>query len=241
MTRIDGAAPSDHEALKKEIKEELKEEAFRRKLVGCGACAVVLLIVIGVPVLLGASALAKTGFVNVPLFSKALYEPSQPLRTVTPLTGTSSEDVMRIAGLRIRYNETTAIASFTLTETELTTLAQNGVRDAPPGSLPIAIRTAQVAVDPDLVEVFLISPRKERDATVRLRFTPDVREGDVVFDVREIVIGSYRVPLSVGNLLFDAFVEPTLRKVFEGAGPYERPVDIEAEDAKLRVDFRPML
>src|ERR1700675_2015092 len=97
MTRIENVASlQDKEALKKEIRHEIRGEERRKKLASCGGCLLLVLLIVGTPVLLVAMFLAKTGFVEVPLLTRALYRPSTPLHVVMPFAGETADQVLMV-------------------------------------------------------------------------------------------------------------------------------------------------
>lgn len=205
MTRIDPFSPEQREAIKTEIKQEMRQEERRKRLrrLAVGIAAAVLAV--GIPALCVAAVLAKTGFVDVPVMSAWLYKSSAPSRTVLPLFGSKPTDIYRVVGTKIKVDPNTSLASIPLTEAELTTLAQQGVATSPPGSLPFKVKSVQVAIEPDFVEIFVVSPQKGRDATVLARLVPKVKDGKLSAEVVTIAIGSLVVPKGVGNALFAAF------------------------------------
>lgn len=204
MTRID-ISPQERDALKKEIKQEIRHEDLRKKMIGCGSCALIVLVLLGVPATYVAAQFAKTGFYDVPVLAKMLYKPTTPTRVVQPLYGSKPEDVLKIVGTKIKYDAKTNLATLPVTEAELTTVVQNAVANAPADTLPFPVRTIQVALDKDEIEIFATSPQKNRDATVRVRFRPFVKGGELKVAVTEIAIGSLQVPKKIGELLFSAF------------------------------------
>ncbi len=206
MARLDRPLTStNREELKKEIKNELRHEAFVNKMIGRGGCLLVMLLMLAVPVLYCASVVAKTGLARVPVLTPWLYAPATPSRKVLPLGGSTSASVMRVIATRSSYDPHFGTVTFTVKEAELTTLLQHAVWEAPDGQLPFKIREAQVAVDPNEVEVFLVVPRGTSETTVLARMKPVVKEGSLIeFDVRQLRIGAQEIPKSAANFLASA-------------------------------------
>ncbi|MEY4744155.1 MAG: hypothetical protein RL272_100 [Candidatus Parcubacteria bacterium] len=205
MTRIDAFSPQERESIKQEIKQEIKRDERRSKMLGCGGCLFAVILAVGIPTAYVASRLAKTGFFDVPLMSRSLYRPTVPERTVLPLVGSKPDDIYRVLGTKVKYDPQTSLATIPVSEAELTTLVQHAVATAPANALPFPIRTIQVAVDPDVIEIYAVSPQKNRDASVRVRFRPYVKGGELRADVGEIAIGSLVLPKKVGDFLFATF------------------------------------
>jgi len=239
MTRIDPFSPEQREALKTEIKQEMRHEERRRRVVRLVSGLLIAFAIIAVPVLLVSWQLAKTGFYDVPVLAKRLYRPTEPSRTVLPLYGSKPDDIFRVVGTKIMYDPSTSLAKLPMTEAELTTIAQHGVAGAPPESLPFPIKTMQVAVDPEVVEIYVVSPQKNRDATVRVRFRPFVKDGSLKADVKEIAIGSLIVPKKVGEMLFSMFGAFVTESVAKSVGQVGRLNGIELDRGIVRFVFYP--
>lgn len=240
MSRIDAFSPQERESIKKEIKQEIRREERRRRLIGCGGLLLVVLLLIGVPALYVASLLAKTGFYDVPVLSKSLYKPSEPERTVVPLYGSKPDDIYRVLGTKVRYEPQTSQATFPVSESEITTIVQHSVAAAPPNTLPFPVRTVQVAIDPDKIEIYAISPQKNRDATVRIRFRPSVKGGELRADVQEIAIGSLVLPKKIGEMLFAAFGALVTDSVSTAVANVGRLVNIELDQGVVRFVIVPI-
>ncbi len=241
MTRIDAFSPQERESIKKEIKQEIRSEDRRRRLMGCGGLLLIVLLAVGIPAFYVASQLAKTGFYDVPLLSRSLYKPSVPERTVVPLVGSKPDDIYRVLGTKVQYEAQTSQATFPVTESELTTIVQHSVASAPPKSLPFPVRTVQVAIDPDKIEIYVISPQKNRDATVRIRVKPYVKGGELRADVIEIQIGSLILPQKIGDLLFSAFGALVTDSVSTAVSNVGRLVNIELDQGVVRFVIVPSI
>lgn len=236
-------APTDAAArneLKEEIKKELKHEAFHRRLFARGGCLLTLLLILGIPTVFAAGVVAKTGLVQIPVFSSALSAPVKPTRTVLPLGTSTSASVLRAITTRAKYEPHVGIVTFTAKEQELTTLLQHAVWEAPEGSLPLKIRTGQIAVLPNAIEVFLILPRKVGETTALLRFKPTVRtNGAIDFEIQDLRIGSQHVPSWLSGVLvsaLDTFVTEPIRRQIGAMGTL---TDIKEEEGSVRILLAP--
>ncbi|HTK05099.1 MAG TPA: hypothetical protein VL500_05935 [Candidatus Eisenbacteria bacterium] len=239
MTRIDPFSPEQREAIKTEIKQEMRHEERRKRTVRLVTGLLIAFVVIAVPVLFVSAQLAKTGFFDVPVLSAWLYKPTAPTRTVIPLYGSKPDDIYRVVGTKISYDPATSLAKLPMTEAEITTIAQHGVTAAPPESLPFPIKTMQVAIDPGSVEIYVVSPQKKRDATVRVRFRPQVKDGSLKASVQEIAVGSLIVPNKVGELLFSIFGAFVTDSVSKSIGQVGTLSGIELEQGIVRFVFYP--
>lgn len=242
MTRLEIPAqdqPINRDELKKVIRHELFFEIFRRKALGCLGWLLIAFLVLGVPTLLIASAFAKSGFADVPVLSRWLYEPSEPIRAVRPYAGTTTDDVLTSVGRRAKYDLHTGLVTVTVSETEFTTIVAESIATAPPDSLPFPISSVQVAIEPRTVELFAISPQEGRDATVRLRVSPTVASGKLGLEVRELRLGAQNIPKSLaqfGTSFLTGVVSRTISEQFAAAGEL---VDVETDIGELRLIMLP--
>jgi len=211
MTRIESGQNNEREALKKEIVDEIRGDARRRKAIGCGSCALVWVLAILIGGWFVGTTLTKTGFVRVPYVPASVYVPEEPVRVVSPLRGTKPEDVPTIVGSRAKFETSTGKLSIPMKEADITTVVSQAFVAGIEG-LPFAVERAQVAIESDHLELFLVSPQEGRKATVRVRFTPSVADGKVVLALRDIELGKVTLPAFVSNMAFNA-----VRTSFEGA------------------------
>lgn len=217
MTRIEAKPADDRESLKREIVGEIRHAEIRRKAIGCGACALVWLVVIlGVAWFVGSN-LAKTGFVRVPLFSATTPVTERPIRVVAPLAGTQPQDIPRIIGAGAKFDQNTSRLSVTIKEAELTTIVNHALTSGSV-NLPFQVKSAQSAIEPEFVELFIVSLQQGKDVTIRARFTPRVEAGQLTFDVNEVVVGSLALPQSVGSAMFGAINGPLNDAITTAAG-----------------------
>lgn len=218
MSRLDAVPGNEREELKEEIKSELRHEAFRRKMFGCGACAVMWLFVIGLPVFFLARTLSKTGFFDVPVLGTRYYKPSAPVREVLPLAGSTKDTILASLRAKIKFDPRLGTAKIPFTEAELTTLVRDTVAEAAANDgLAFAVEKAQVAIEPDLVEIFAVLPRDARDTTVRLRFTPLASKGKFEIEIREVVLGDYVVPQALAKTVVNTLAQGLVSAISEGA------------------------
>ncbi len=239
MTRIENAASfQDKEALKKEIRREIKVEERRKKLVGCGGCLLLALVVICVPLFLVAPFFAKTGFVEVPLLTRAVYRPSAPMRDVAPFSGETSDQVLAVLPHKITYDVAAAQLRLPISEQEFTTVMQR-VATMKPSQLPFAVSRMQMVIEPNQVEVFAVSPRHGRDVTVRIRLVPRVRDGQLVIESPQVLLGGEAVPHFLAQPFFDYFAKSMMDQLRGAMDSVGRLVDIKlSEGAMTFVFFR---
>jgi hypothetical protein len=200
MTKIDIGDQETRQTLKKEIIDEMQHDVRRRKVRNCLGCLFLVILAVTVPTAIVSVQLAKTGLVDIPLLTSRFYKPTEPSREVRPLVGSKSSDILLASASRAKPTLTLGFVTLSFTEAELTTLAKDGIA-ASGNNLPAPLKSIQVAVDQDAVEIFAVTPQHGRDVTVRARFLPWVDAGQMKITPKELVIGGLSVPPSLSGAL----------------------------------------
>jgi hypothetical protein len=241
MTRVEppaSARPVGRDDVRDIVRRELFLEIFRRKFFSCLGYLLMITVILGIPSFIVASFAAKTGFVEIPVLTAWLYEPAAPLRTVAS-SGTSAEVIMLNVASRSKYEPSSGLLNATIKENELTALAVASMRNANAADLPFEMSGVQIAVDPDLVEVFAVAPRGSREATVLIRFIPRVVGRSVELELKELRLGAAKVPHRLAQSLasvISRFVSDSISKEFGSVGAITA---VKAESGTLRVTLIP--
>ena len=232
MTKIESAAPAeDREALKKEILAEIKSDARRKKLLGCAGCLLFEFLLVAVPLVFAAVIIAKTGLVSVPLFTNWLYRPAEPVRTVVPISGMDSEQIMRAALLRADIDPALGKVEVKLLESEMTRLVRDGLAAAE-DSLPLPLRSAQLAVSPDGIEFFALTPKDDRNVTIKGEIIPTVKDGRVEFGIRGVSVGALTVPDGISRSLAPIF-DRVINDALAGSSDLGELKDVRLEEGAM--------
>lgn len=239
MVRVEPASASEREALKSEIKKEIRQENFRWRLASCGGCSLVVLVALAIPSFLIAATLARTGFYKIPFFTDRYYKASAPVRRVVPLVGSNAEATMSAAVARAKFDPHTSLLTLTFTETELTTVIQEGVRKAKDGDLPFPVRDVQIAFDEGTVEMFVVSPQKAGDTTVRARFVPSADRGAISFGVQEVRVGDLTLPKWLSQVAFNAAGRAMSKAILSASGNVGTLHRIEFSKGSMRFFIMP--
>jgi hypothetical protein len=240
MTRSSNHDSQDHEELKKEIKDELKHEARRKKALGCGICSVLMLLLILTPLLLAAFIAAKTGFMDVPVFTKWFYRPTQPSRVVTRLAGYSGADVISTIPAKVDYDFTTDTARMVFSEKEITTILDDSLRsEGGQEALPFTVRSVQVAIDEGEAEVYLVTQQEARDVTIRATFVPRIEEGLLRLDSTEVILGSLKLGDTMSRFVFGLLGKRLEESVNEGLAQIGSLESIDLSGGKITAVIRP--
>jgi hypothetical protein len=214
MTVVDKISPEEREAIKKEVRDEVHAEMAhdrKRRLLrrlGCFFLAFFFLII--APILVGAIIVAKSGILEVPVISSAVYQPIAPTRTVQPLTGSSADDVMKTIAASAKAGVATGSAVLTITEQQLTTIVAAGITQGTDTGLPFAISSAQVAILDGQMEFFLDAVQNGRQVPVLIRVEPTVSAGSLHFSVKEATMGSLPLPAFMVEAALQKLADSTL-------------------------------
>lgn len=225
------------EQMKREIMSEIRRDERHRRTWGCLRWMLVKLGLFLVTLLIVAVGIAKTGLYEIPVLTNWLYQAGEPTRVVQPLMGYDDEQVMQGAMARAEYNGSTGLFSVNLTEKELSTLATGavGVKD---DNFDFTIKSAQMAVMEQGIEVFTVLSRPERDVTVKILVDPLVKDGKIVLDAKELQVGSLNMPSflvsSVSKLISGQFMD----SLATGLGELQ---DVQTKEGELTIIFKPQI
>lgn len=223
------------EKFKDEIRGEVISEMKKkkhRKIFTC--CFLKLLVVI---LILGglAAALAKTGVVDIPVFSKLFYKPPVPERVVSVNTSSekSFEDILSQkleqqikSGEKSEDGKKIEVA-LEFTEEELTGFIKNieTGENSP-------FTNSQVSVNSRGVEIF--GQLKELNKTfLTVVLKPEIVEGDLKISFNKIKIGTLPLPGAVGNFLADRILKDQIKSAQESISKNGKLESIELLDGKI--------
>ena len=199
MTRVENENQPDREALKKEVLKEIHTEQRQKKLLSCAGCLALELLAVAVPVLISAALIAKTGLVTIPVLTNWLYRPSQPVRQIIPIAGTTSAQIIQVAGLKAKYDPLLQLLDLSFSEAELTTIIRESLAAAG-GQLPFTLSGSQIAVEAGHFEFFSLIDRPDRQVTVRADIEPTVQNGQLKFKVSRLRLGALNIPDKLSSL-----------------------------------------
>ncbi|MFA5413785.1 MAG: hypothetical protein WC348_04620 [Patescibacteria group bacterium] len=195
----------EKEKLKDEIRGEVISEMKnkkRRKFFTC--CFLKLLIVV---LILGGitAVIAKTGLVDIPVFSKLFYKTPSPERmvSVNPDEEKKFEDVLaqkleEQIGSKAEGQQEVALE---FNEEELTSFIKSleSTNDYP-------FTNAQVSVTPEAIEIFgQLKDLNQTFLTVALK--PEITDGNLKITFEKIKIGNLSLPAVLGNLLVNRLLK----------------------------------
>jgi len=245
MTRLDEQTSPDPWLREKSEKEKLKEEIRdgvlkemqrkkRGKILTC--CILVLLLTIFFSSLI-AAAIAKTGLVDVPIFSKILSKTPAPRRIVTVTPGETenfetavTQKLKSQVEPRIKPNGTGQKIPVRLefTEKELTLF----LKDIEAQQEEPFMKNAQITVAEDAIEIFgeMQQPKK---IFLTLGLRPELKNGDLTVALTKIKLGTLSLPVSLSNFWVNKFLNDKLKTVGETISKVGKIENISLEDGKI--------
>lgn len=168
------------ETIRKEVRGAVRQGLWRSKIRGCCGCALLALLVFLTLLGLLAYALAETGLVRVPLFSRFYHEP-RPARSVEPAATTLPATLQT----QFRRQLESRTITFTISEEVLT----RTIRDLAATQTSLTFSGAQVAVLPDGLHLFARFELRGSRGTMRVRLVPELRNNTPTFRIRKVELG----------------------------------------------------
>ena len=241
MPSVSENPATTREKMKKEILGEIRIEERRRKRRNCLVWLGIKLLLLLIPLLLVAAMVAKSGFYDIPVLTNWLYAPSQPTRVVTPLVGFDSDMVVRQAMARAEYEAGVGRFKIYLTEQELTTLVQESLANIGPEA-PLPVKSGQAAITEEGIELFLLTPRPERDVTVKTVLMPEIDEsGEVAMAISSLEIGSLNMPRFAVKLMSQALAKQLADALSMSDSGLGELRDVRVSDKRIDLEFKPTL
>jgi len=174
------------------------------------ACGCLGLIFLLLPLTIGLAVVAKTGIVNIPLFSSIFYAPPQPSRVVTV-----DQDAMEGIRNGVAVNLVEGTTRLTLTEAELTYLVRQLVSS---GSDPLFSPTVQAVINPSGIELSGLLLRPIR-ANLAITLVPAVADGTLHFNLKTVTLGALSLPPSFAEMLVGETLRSSLAPVSASLEP----------------------
>jgi len=222
MTRLDDPSSFDPWLREKSEKEKMKEEIRtgvmdemkkkkRKKTIACCSLGVIaVLLFLG----LIFSLVAKSGLLEIPVFSKIFTKTASPQKVVnvTPEEIKSFEtDIAEKLKTQVEPKiEPGATGqkvevSLKFTEKELTAFLRSleSSEESP-------LRNAQAVITPEKIEIFgeITAPNK---TYLTLAFRPEIKDNELKITLKKIKLGTLSLPTSWGNFLAEKFLNKELQ------------------------------
>lgn len=169
--------------LQDEAPERFERRPRRRKRRrGLGCCSL-LSIVLLLSIFIGCAVVAKSGILEIPIFSDLFYRVPKPTHFVTVDVDANQE-------LAVVTDLVSGTATFSITEAQLTQILRRSLSDYD----SVAISTAQAAILPEGIELFGLVVKPVR-VTVTALVTPVVENQQLTVAVKKVMLGNVSLPL----------------------------------------------
>lgn len=221
MTRIESANQRGDQVnnLQTEIykiKKGLKKKQNRR-ILSCGSCAIVFLIIFLILAGFSSYVLAKSGIVQIPYLSDWSYQEPRPAYIVqTELQNESQIDILAklkdsLVNSFVNINNAlNSKVNLQLNDRQLTSLLSDQVVQN--SSLKNRIDYLQVAVLPQNLELF-IKLRKPQNTILIFEIVPKIDNNKIDLEVVSFKIGNLKMPNFIGKAIVAPLGEKILNMV----------------------------
>ena len=227
MSRIEKGSDVKEE-LKQMKGEVIKEISSTKKRHPFRSCFAIFFILIVVLVTSVAWALASTGIVDVPVFSRFAYEKFEPERLVAsgvPVEKVVEEQVVS----KLATGSVNDAISLSLSESSLTASLRTILEDA--FRKYINVSFSQVTISPDKgLTFFLPFENSKSGSALLISIKANVKDGKIELVPEEFKIGSLSVPDSLSALLLRSIIQDQLVNGNKMLESYVQIKDIEYKE-----------
>ena len=228
--------------MKQELSGEIRSRTKKRIRPKC-ACLLIVLALIIVGIVFGARALAKTGLVEVPVFSKIVDTQTLPSRIVSegePLeTFLKKTLTSQVASIYKGGNTDLAgrAVSITVQDTTLTNALRVQLRSGEQKTFNA--ETAQIAVSEKGVEVYLplaeVGDRKSGVGIIAV-LVPKVESGKLAMNVSSVTVGTQKIPTFAARLVIEPLMRAGINMVNEQLVKYAALREIRLGNGSITIE-----
>ncbi len=228
-----GAPQNEHdlqlrEDLKKEVREEMRRQAFRGKWGGCCTCFTFLILFLFAFGLFVAHTAAKTGLVDIPIFSSS-YKPSKPTRVVVAKQNVNFENIIAQSLGNVSGN----ILTIAIQEEEATGLLQEAAKDFFKEQ-SIEVDFLQVAMLDNSLEWYLLGKKGNKPLNILAHVVPKMDDQKLFIDVVDLELGSLKIHPALPEWLLNNAVNSAMKNI--PAAFVLKSVNLEAGAVKIGVE-----
>lgn len=182
---------------------------------------------------------AETGFANIPFITPFAFQTPRPVREVKPEKPVDvfvGETVVAETRRRLAVDGTLSDGriAFSIPEGSLTASLQAMVPNLP--QLPFDASRSQVAVDPAGMELFLPLKNQALNTALRVVIVPGTVDGLLTLDVKDVWIGTLKVPHALAKPLFGNMLLRALGPFIQDIGRYAKLSSVVSETGALSIE-----
>ncbi|MBI4714193.1 hypothetical protein HY771_03350 [Candidatus Uhrbacteria bacterium] len=232
MTRIEKGSEVKEE-LQQMKGEVIKEISSTKKRHPFRNCTILIFIVIVGLLFAAVWAVASTGLVEVPVFSKFAFDKPEPERLVNP--GVPIEKVLEEQVLsKLKTGSVNETISLTLTEESLTASLRSILESSADGLIDAGLSQVSISSDRGFT-FFLPLSNSESGTALTLSVKANIKDGAVELIPEELKIGSLSVPDSFTALFLQSFVKDQLADANKILGSYVQIEEVEYKEGSVVV------
>jgi len=224
------------EKLKEEIRGEVVSEMKKKKHKKFFTCCLLELIIV-ILILGGITAMvAKTGLVEIPVFSKLFYSAPSPEKIVSTNSaeGKNFEDILGQkleqqieSGKKSETDSQKVEVALEFTEEELT-----GFLKDMEAAENYPFSDSQVSISADGIEIF--GQLKELNKTfLTVVLKPEVTDNNLKISFTKIKVGNLSLPDALGNFLVDSLLKDQIKSAQETISQNGKLESIDFSDGKI--------
>jgi hypothetical protein len=232
MSRIEKGSDVKEE-LQQMKGEVIKEISSKKQRHSFRSCFVIFFILIICILVVAAWAVASTGVINVPVFSKFAYNKPEPERIVTP--GVPLEKVIEEQVIsKLATGSVNKPISLSLSESSLTASLRSVLESSADGFIDASFSQATISQDRGLT-FFLPLEKSKSGSALSISVKANIKDGKLELVPEEFKIGSLHVPDSFIALFIQSFLKDQLADANKILGSYVEVQEIEYNDGSVIV------
>lgn len=222
-----------------EHNEEIEQITPRKKGRGCFSCAVVFALALIFVFFWFVWSLAATGLVEVPIMTALAFDKPAPDHVVKPSL-VSPEDWLQNQVLSQATNRVLAgkpidgDLSLVVPESVMTSMLRASSSFFPGDKIPLEIKSGQIAVANDALEVFV--PISETETALKISIIPFLSDGGIGLELKSVKVGSMKVPSLIVKYALNNIVNLGVDKANSSLENLVDITDISVADDGLAVE-----
>lgn len=225
----------DEKFIEPELEPEIRAPRRRppedKKLGFKRSCCLLFLIIILFFSITVVAAIAKTGIIEIPVFSKIFYKIPEPNRNVE----IDDFQAMASKSLNVAFDIEQGLINLELTEEELTFILRQALSGKPDSYFS---KNFQVTISDGQIELFglLLKPVS---ANLMLKIKPYLVGGELGYDITAAKIGSLTVPANLANWMLNRLTKTKDREIdLQKNGITLTNIELEEGKIKLAAEVK---
>jgi hypothetical protein len=218
---------------KKELSAQISKDT--RKSHPYLACLLVVIIGIIIFAAWAASFVAKTGFVEIPVFTSVFYEKPEPTRYVvatTPVEETAADQLTALVNQKLLGGQGLGIdRDITIDLTEGSFTASSRMLLATVDKVIDPTKAQVAVVHPDRLEIFVPMKNNKLESAFTVSFLPSITvDGLLGVEIGDVYVGSAKIPNWLVGFFANRVLHMVVNDLNQGLGKYVSLQSLSVED-----------